>query len=151
MKRIMYIDVEICPVCGALNKDFLLDGNYFYLCHCCGQFFRSFSDGREPIIGITFYPKTIRFNRQLNALRQNWYKLQELKIMKHHEYKFSKDDYDEVVDYSSDRKDVKTSPNPEIIYLNIMILLLNVRKKQSDFRWIYITRLKNSEWYSLLR
>lgn len=27
MKRIMYIDVEICPVCGALNKDFLLDGN----------------------------------------------------------------------------------------------------------------------------
>ena len=96
-----------------LNKDFLLDGNYFYLCHCCGQFFRSFSDGREPIIGITFYPKTIRFNRQLNALRQNWYKLQELKIMKHHEYKFSKDDYDEVVDYSSDRKDVKTSPNPE--------------------------------------
>ena len=94
MKRIMYIDVEICPVCGALNKDFLLDG-------------------REPIIGITFYPKTIRFNRQLNALRQNWYKLQELKIMKHHEYKFSKDDYDEVVDYSSDRKDVKTSPNPE--------------------------------------
>lgn len=108
MKRIMYIDVEICPVCGILNKDFLLDGNYFYLCHCCGQFFRSFSDGREPIIGITFYPKTIRFNRQLNALRQNWYKLQELKIMKHHEYKFSKDDYDEVVDYSSDRKDVKT-------------------------------------------
>lgn len=40
---------------------------------------------------------------------------------------------------------------PKIIYLNIMILLLNVRKKQSDFRWIYITRLKNSEWYSLLR
>ena len=33
--------------------------------------------------------------------------------MKHHEFKFSKDDYDEVVDYSSDRKDVKTSPNPE--------------------------------------
>jgi len=54
MKRIMYIDVEICPVCGTLNKDFLLDGNYFYLCHCCGQFFRSFSDGREPIVGITF-------------------------------------------------------------------------------------------------
>jgi len=53
------------------------------------------------------------FNRQLNALRQNWYKLQELKIMKHHEYKFSKNDYDEVIDYSSDRKDVKPSPNPE--------------------------------------
>ena len=52
MKRIMYIDVELCPVCGTLNKDFLLDGNYFYLCHCCGQFFRSFSDGREPIVGI---------------------------------------------------------------------------------------------------
>ena len=77
------------------------------------SFFVAFLMVESLLLVLLFYPKTIRFNQQLNALRQNWYKLQELKIMKHHEYKFSKNDYDEVIDYSSDRKDVKPSPNPE--------------------------------------
>ena len=108
MKK-LNVNEEICPICGYYNKDFLLnDEDYFYLCHRCGGFYRRFSDGRSPVIGITFDPKTIPLKRQLKAIRKHYKILQGMEVMNHREYKIPKKEYDEKIYHNRVKEDSNT-------------------------------------------